>query len=40
MLYKKKVNPRFPSKLVGKLLAELKELIIVSQENFYYVQEF
>ena len=39
MSYKKDVNPYFQSKLADKLLAELKELMNVSQKNLHYVQE-
>ena len=39
MSYKKDVNPRFQSKLVDELLAELTELMIVCQENLHYAQE-
>ena len=39
MSYKEKVNPRFKSKSVDKLLAKLRELIIVCQENLYHAQE-
>ena len=34
--YKEDVDPRSKSKLENELLAELKELIIVCKENFYY----
>ena len=33
MLYKKDVNSRFKSKLTNKLLAKLKELIIICRKN-------
>ena len=36
ILYKKNVNPHFKSKSADKLLAELKELIIIYRKNFYY----
>ena len=39
MSYKDDIDPRFWSKIVDKLLAELKKLIIVCCENFYYAQE-
>ena len=39
MLYKEDVDPHSQSKLADKLLAELKELMIVCQENFYHTQE-
>ena len=39
MLYKDKVDSRFKFKLTDKLSAELKELIIVCQENFQHAQE-
>lgn len=38
MSYKKKINFRFKSKSLDKLLAELKQMI-VCQKNFYYAQE-
>ena len=37
--HEEKVNPYSQSKLVDKLLAELKELMIVCRENFYYPQK-
>ena len=40
MSYKEDVNPCFQSKLVNKLSVELRELMIVSQKNLHYVQEF
>ena len=40
MSYKEDVNPRYQSKLVNKLSAELRELIIVCRENLYHDQEF
>ena len=39
MLYKEDVNSRSQSKSADKLLAELRELIIVCQENLYHAQE-
>ena len=36
ILYKEKVDPRSKSKLVDKLSAELKELIIVCWKNLYH----
>ena len=39
MSYRKKVNPHSKSKLVDKLSAELRELIIVCQKNLYHIQE-
>ena len=39
MLYEEDVNPRFQSKSADKLSAELRELIIVCQENLYHAQE-
>ena len=39
ILYKEKVKPRSKSKLMDKLLAELRELIIVCQKNLYHTQE-
>ena len=40
MLYKNNVNPRSKSKSADKLLAKLKELIIVCKKNLYHVQKF
>ena len=37
--YKEEVNPRSQSMLANKLLAKLRELMIVCQENFYYAQK-
>ena len=39
MLYKEKVDSHSKSKLADNLSAELRELIIVCQENFHYTQE-
>ena len=39
ILYKEDVNPHFQSKLVDKPSVELRELIIVCQENLYYTQK-
>ena len=39
MSYKKNVDPRSQSKLTEELSAELKELIIVCQENLHHTQE-
>ena len=39
MSYKDDVDPRSQSKLADKLSAELRELIIVWQENFQHAQE-
>ena len=39
MLYKEDVNPRSQSKSADKLSAELKEMMIVCQENLYNTQE-
>ena len=39
MLYKEDVDSRCQSKSVDKLLAELRELMIVCQENLYHAQE-
>ena len=36
MSYKEKVNSRSKSKSADKLLAELRELMIVCQKNLYY----
>ena len=36
MSYKKDVDSHFQFKSVNKLLAELRELMIVCQENFYH----
>ena len=36
MLYKEKVDSRSKSKSLNKLSTELKELIIVCQENLYH----
>ena len=40
MLYKEKVNSRSQSKLANKLLAELRELMVIYCKNLYYAQEF
>lgn len=37
--YKKDINPKSKSKLVGKLLAELTELMLVYHEKFHYMQK-
>ena len=39
MSYKKKVDPRSKSKSADKLSVELRELMIVCQENLYYAQK-
>ena len=39
MSYKEDVDYRFQSKLPDKLLAELRELIIVCRENLHHTQE-
>ena len=39
MLYEEDVNPHSQSKSADKLSAELRELMIVCQENLYYAQE-
>ena len=39
MLYEKKVNSRSKSKSTDKLSAELRELMIICQVNFYYVKK-
>ena len=39
ILYEEKVDPRSKSKSVDKLLVELRELIIICQENPYHIQE-
>ena len=39
MLYEEKADLYSKFKSVNKLSAELRELIIVCQENFYYAQE-
>ena len=39
MLYKKEVDPRSKSKPVNKLSAELRELMIICQENLRHAQE-
>ena len=39
MLYKEDIDSRFQSKLADELSAELRELIIVCQENLYHTQE-
>ena len=39
VLYKQKINSRFKSKLVEKLSAKLKVLMIICQKNFYYAQK-
>ena len=40
MAYKNDIDPCSKSKLVDKLLAKLRELIIVCQENLHHAQEF
>ena len=40
MSYKKDVKPRFKSKSANELSAELKELMIICQENLHHAQEF
>ena len=37
--YKENISPYFKSKLADKLLAELRELMIICQENLYYAQK-
>ena len=37
MFYKKNVNLCSNSNLANKLLAKLKEIIIICQENFYHI---
>ena len=37
MLYKEEVDPRSQSKSVDELSAELRELMIVCQENLHHV---
>ena len=39
MLYEKEIDLRSKSKSVDKLSAELRELMIVYQENLYHAQE-
>ena len=39
MSYKEEVNPRFKFKSADKLSAELRELMIVYQENLHHTQE-
>ena len=39
ILYKKKVDSRSKSKSADKLSAELRELIIVCQENLHHTQK-
>ena len=39
MSYKEKLDLCFQSKSADKLLAELKELMIVCQENLYHIQK-
>ena len=39
MLYEKKVNSCLKSKSADKLLAELRKLMIVCQENLYHAQK-
>ena len=39
MSYKEDVDPRSQSKSADKLVAELRELIIVCQENLHHAQE-
>ena len=39
MSYKEDVKPRSKSKSVDELLAKLKKLMIVCQENLYHAQE-
>ena len=38
MSYKENVNPCFKFNSINKLLAELKELIIVCKKNLHYAQ--
>ena len=40
MLYKNNINPCSKSKLGDKLLAELKELIIVYRKKLHYILKF
>ena len=40
MSYKEEVDPRSKSKSAGGLLVELRELMIVCQENLHHAQEF
>ena len=40
MSYEEDVNPRSQSKSADELSAELRELMIVCQENLYHAQEF
>ena len=39
ILYKKEVDPHSNSKSIDKLLAELRELMIVCQKNLHYAQK-
>ena len=39
MFYKKKVNSRSQFKLADKLLAELRQLMIICQKNLHHAQE-
>ena len=39
ILYKKKIDPRFKLKSADKLLAELRELMIIYQKNLYHAEE-
>ena len=39
MLYKKKIDPYSKFQSTDKLSVKLRELIIVCQENLYYIQE-
>ena len=40
MLYKKEVNAYSKSNSADKLLAELRQLMIISWENLHHTQEF
>ena len=40
MSYEEKVDPHSQSKLTDKLLAELRELMIVCRENLHNIQKF
>ena len=39
MFYKEKVNSYFKSKSANKLLAEIRQLMIICWENLHHVQE-
>ena len=39
ILYEKNVNPRFKSRSADKLSTQLRELMIVYQENLHHAQE-